>query len=98
VRGWIVSSGTGLLGSYSAQQSQMPTKLPRVLVKRGDTIDFVVAGKGPFIWGPVVRFLEATKAGEPNEWSAEKDFQRHGGSKHLEPWKSWRRSSSKPTK
>jgi hypothetical protein len=86
VRGWIVSSGTGLLGSYSAQQSQMPTRLPRVLVKRGDTIDFVVAGKGPFNWAPTVRFLEGTKSGEPNEWNAEKDFSGMVAPKHLEPW------------
>ena len=57
IRGWIVSSGTGLLGSFNPQKSQMPTRLPRVLVRRGDTIDFVVAGKGAFAWAPSVRFL-----------------------------------------
>jgi hypothetical protein len=50
VRGWIVSSGTGLLGTFSPQRTTMPTRLPRVLVKRGDTIDFVVVGKGSFAW------------------------------------------------
>jgi hypothetical protein len=86
VRGWIVSSGTGLLGAYSAQQNQTPTKLPRVLVKRGDTIDFVVAGHGAFSWSPVVRFIEGAKTGEPGEWNAEKDFSGTVAPKHLEPW------------
>src|SRR6185503_6074213 len=74
IRGWIVSSGTGLLGTYSPQRTRMPSRLPRVLVRRGDTIDFVVVGKGSFAWAPTVRFLDGGKAGELNSWDAEKDF------------------------
>ncbi len=84
--GWIVSSGTGqLLGPVRVQGSKVPTQLPRVLIRRGDTIDFVVSGKGPFAWAPTIR-LEAAKAGEPAEWSAENDFSRQVAEKHLEPW------------
>jgi len=86
VRGWIVSSGTGLLGSYSPQTAQMPTRLPRVLVKRGDTIDFVVVGKGGFAWAPTVRFIEGVKAGESAEWNAEKDFSGTVAGKQMEAW------------
>ena len=86
-RGIIVSSGTGLLGTFAAAQgSPVATKLPRVLVKRGDTINFVVMGKGPFNWAPTVKLLEGGKAGELAEWSAEKDFSGTVSPKHLEPW------------
>jgi hypothetical protein len=85
-RGYMVSSGIGLLGTFAAQPgSQAPTKLPRVLVKRGDTIDFVVVGKGPFTWAPTIR-MEGGKAGELAEWNAEKDFSGSVSPKHLEPW------------
>ena len=86
VRGWIVSSGVGLVGTYSAQKSQTPAKLPKLLVKRGDTIDFVVAGKGNFNWAPVIKYLEAGKAGDLAEWNAEKDFSGRTAPKHMEPW------------
>ncbi len=86
VRGWIVSSGSGLIGSYLPQKKQIATKLPRVLVKRGDTIDFVVVGKGQFTWSPTVRFIEGAKPGEVVEWNAEKDFSGMVAEKHMEAW------------
>ena len=60
--------------------------MPRVLVKRGDTIDFLVAGTGPFGWAPTIKFIEGSKPGEPAEWNAEKDFSGTVAPKHLEPW------------
>ncbi|MGH8246759.1 MAG: DUF1553 domain-containing protein, partial [Gammaproteobacteria bacterium] len=85
-RGYIVSSGIGLLGTFAARpNSPAPTKLPRVLVKRGDTIDFVVIGKGPFTWAPTIR-MEGGKAGEIAEWNAEQDFSGTVAPKRLEPW------------
>jgi len=86
VRGWIVSSGIGLLGSYLPQKSQIATKLPRVLVRRGDTIDFVVVGKGAFTWSPTIRLIEGAKAGEVAEWNAEKDFSGTVAGKQMEAW------------
>jgi hypothetical protein len=86
VRGWIVSSGIGLLGSYLPQKGQIATKLPRVLVRRGDTIDFVVVGKGGFSWSPTIRLLEGAKPGEVAEWSAEKDFSGTVAGKQMEAW------------
>jgi hypothetical protein len=86
VRGWIVSSGTGLLGTYPPQRAQLPTKLPRVRVRRGDTIDFAVAGHGPFAWAPSVRFIEGARPGEVNEWNAERDFSGAVAPKQLEAW------------
>jgi hypothetical protein len=86
VHGWIVSSGIGLLGSYLPQKGQIPTKLPRVMVRRGDTIDFVVVGKGAFNWAPTVRLLEGAKPGEVAEWNAEKDFSGTVAGKQMEAW------------
>jgi len=86
VRGWIVSSGSGLIGSYLPQKKQLATKLPRVLVKRGDTIDFVVVGAGRFTWSPTVRFIEGAKPGEIVEWNAEKDFSGTVADKQMEAW------------
>ncbi|MFM1768428.1 MAG: hypothetical protein RJA22_957 [Verrucomicrobiota bacterium] len=86
-RGLIVSSGTGLLGTFMPLASApVATRLPRVLVRRGDTIDFVVAGKGPFSWAPSIRLLEGGKAGDIANWNAEKDFSGTVSPKHLEPW------------
>ncbi len=86
VRGWIVSSGSGLIGSYLPQKKQIATKLPRVLVRRGDTIDFVVVGKGSFAWAPTIRFIEGAKPGEVTEWNAEKDFSGAVAGKQMEAW------------
>jgi hypothetical protein len=86
-RAVIVSSGTGLLGTFSpAPGSPVATRLPRVLVRRGDTIDFVVTGKGPFAWAPSVRLLEGAMPGELAAWTADKDFSGTVAPKHLEPW------------
>jgi hypothetical protein len=86
VQGWIISSGTGLLGNYAAQKTPTGTRLPKVLVRRGDTIDFVVVGQGPFVWAPTVRFAGAVKAGEVIEWNAEKDFSGTVAPKQMEAW------------
>jgi hypothetical protein len=86
VAGWIVSSGTGqLMGPLRVQGNKVPTTLPRVLVRRGDTIDFVVTGKGSFGWSPIIR-AEKAKPGEPGEWNAEKDFSQTLAGKHMEAW------------
>ena len=86
IRGIIVSSSTGLIGAFPAPHgSQIGTKLPRVAIRRGDTIDFMAIGKGPFTWAPVVR-VEGGKAGELVEWNAERDFSGTLSPKHLEPW------------
>jgi len=86
VSAWIVSSGTGqLMGPVRVQGNKAPTSLPRVLVRRGDTIDFVVTGKGAFSWSPIIR-AQQPKPGEPSEWNAEKDFSQKVAGKHMESW------------
>jgi len=86
VRAWIFSSGPGMLSTYFPQKKATPTKLPRVLVRRGDTIDFVVVGKGQFTWAPTIRYLEAAKPGEVNAWDAGQDFSNVVATKQMEAW------------
>ena len=74
VAGRIVSSRTGVLGAWNAgARPGTLTKLPRVMVKRGDTIDFIAAsitsGKGAqFGWAPAIKMEGG------GEWVAAKDF------------------------
>jgi hypothetical protein len=75
-----------MLSTYLPQKKPTATKLPKVLVRRGDTIDFVVVGKGQFTWAPTIRYIEGAKAGDVNEWSAEKDFSGTVATKHMEAW------------
>ncbi|HEY4311850.1 MAG TPA: PSD1 and planctomycete cytochrome C domain-containing protein [Pirellulales bacterium] len=41
VRGHIVSSALGIVGQFTARNGEVPTTVERVVVARGDTIDFV---------------------------------------------------------
>ena len=84
--GRIVSSRTGLLGAWNAgPKPGTLTRLPRVMVKRGDTIDFIAAsitsGKGaPFGWGPTVKMEGG------GEWGAAKDFSDGSKNDRLGAW------------
>jgi hypothetical protein len=87
VSGRIVSSRTGLLGAWNAgNKPGTTTKLPRVMVKRGDTIDFIASsitsGKGAqFSWSPVVK-IEGGSGALP-QWNAQKDFSDGNSAKRL---------------
>jgi hypothetical protein len=87
VRARIVASGQGVLGTWSVHMSEAPTKLPRVAVKQGDTIDFVVDCQtahdyDSFTWAPVIRRLSQEvqqvaardRADLPKVWDAHGDF------------------------
>ena len=64
-----------------SQHSKVATKLDRVEVKRGDTLDFVTDCRGSentdgFQWSPVIKFVSETPkvGGEPRVWNAKTDF------------------------
>ena len=72
----IVSSGKGLLGSWKARHSAVPTDVERVEVAAGETIDFVVDclddfHHDAFSWAP---HLSAVADPELLEWDAKNDF------------------------
>ena len=86
----IVSSQTGLLGNWLAWKNQTPIKIPRVLVKRGDSIDFVVDcrtnPKGDnFTWAPVIHMADESRT-KVVEWNAQKDFIGELSEKRLGAW------------
>ena len=90
VTGRIVSSRTGLLAAWNAgSKPGTVTKLPRLMVKRGDTIDFIassiVSGKGAqFGWAPAIHMEGAS--GPLAQWNAQKDFSDGASAKRLGSW------------
>jgi hypothetical protein len=81
VRARIVSSQDGELASWTAHNTDAETKMSRIEVKKGDSIDFVVDCRGDensdsFVWSPVIRLVEApgNAEGGTQEWSAAAEF------------------------
>ncbi len=82
VQAWIVSSRQGALGHWVVHNHQEATTVARVIVQRGDTLDFVVDGRtdpahDTFKWAPVIGLLETKSPGDGTgrlEWNAAADF------------------------
>ena len=78
VRGRVVSSRSGELGAWSIHHGQVETKLERVEVHEGDTLDFVVdcltnEAHDAFGWSPAVE-LTATDGETTLRYNAAIDF------------------------
>lgn len=93
IQGRIVSNRLGELAMFTAAKSQLPTKLPRINVKRGDTIDFIVDSRtnpknDSFRWAPVIKMEAAPGMTKDKivEWNAQKDFNGQAQTKRLNPW------------
>ncbi|HEY0455577.1 MAG TPA: PSD1 and planctomycete cytochrome C domain-containing protein, partial [Verrucomicrobiae bacterium] len=91
--GRIVSSQSGLLGTWTAAKGvPAATRLPRLVVHRGETIDFLAecrnAPKGEnFAWSPVIRMGDVmNKAAHLQEWSAKAEFSDASAPKRLGGW------------
>lgn len=81
------------LGQWTAKKSKEKTSIEKVLVKKGDTIDFVVDKLGDlnsdsFTWAPAIEMLSAeTRGPVTREWNAKEDF---SGPKELpKPLDAW---------
>jgi hypothetical protein len=79
VRGRIVSSALGIAGEWSARHGETPTNIERIVVARGDTIDFITDCVGDvnadsFTW-PVTLSL-AQENGETVTFASKEGF--HG--------------------
>ncbi len=75
VRGYIFSSRLGALGFWPVYHGKREMSIPRVEVKKGDTLDFVVDShdnldSDSFNWAPVVRTVSTGDA----TWAAREDF------------------------
>ena len=74
VRARVVSSRLGMLGVWQAQNSEAKTEVTGIVVKKGDTLDFVTDAmeddnSDAFQWSPVVK----SESGK-QMWNAHKDF------------------------
>src|SRR5690606_36857850 len=77
VRGHIISSRIGTLGFWPVHDGKRAMSIPRVEVKKGDTIDFVVDSNGDlasesFNWAPSIKALWTTAGAA--EWKAKEGF------------------------
>ena len=79
VRGRVVSSSTGEAGAWSAHFSAVDTAVEKLVVKKGDTVDFLVECLetnhcDKFAWQAQLALTD--EAGNPlGKWDTEKDFQ-----------------------
>ncbi|MCI0540501.1 MAG: PSD1 and planctomycete cytochrome C domain-containing protein [Verrucomicrobiales bacterium] len=82
VRGRIISSGAGELGSWIVKKSKQDTKILRLEVKKGETVDFVTdcrenVDSDSFTWAPVIKVVSSPSPaleGATTEWNARLDF------------------------
>jgi mono/diheme cytochrome c family protein len=93
VRGFIVSSREGELGSWIVRNRKQPTKIEAATVQKGDTIDFIThlrdnLDSDTFTWVPVIKIK--TSGSDGQEWNAKLDF---SGPKEiprpLDPWEKY---------
>ncbi len=87
----IVSSRTGLLGTWIAQDAKQETLADKVTVKKGDAIDFVVSCRAndsfdSFIWSPNIAL-----AGGKVSWNANSQFRGRDDAVRVEPLSAWER-------
>jgi hypothetical protein len=91
----IVSSRVGLLGSWDARRNAVATELTNVAVKKGEVLDFLVAGIGSkdvsaYRWAPTITMPTSEMPGMrgmPRRWDARLDFA--DPSKPLKPLTAW---------
>ncbi|HUF61164.1 MAG TPA: DUF1549 and DUF1553 domain-containing protein [Verrucomicrobiales bacterium] len=74
VRAFVVSSREGLLASAAVHRSEAPLEAVGVVLRAGDTLDFVtdcgeILNSDEFSWSPVVTMLESER-----RWKAREDF------------------------
>ena len=97
VQGQIVYSGAGVLLRGVALRNELPFTVPRLMVKAGETIDFVVdcrAGgvNDTFAWSPVIKELDARQSTATSavatgrQWNAQRDFAAPARGLRLYPW------------
>ena len=100
IRGRIVSSRAGSLGSWTLHNDKAETKIESLGVKKDDTIDFVVdfnanLNSDDFKWAPVIKSKEqptGASSGEyAGEWNGKKDFSGppEPPPKPLSPWEKY---------
>ncbi len=88
VRGFIVSSRHGELKTANVHKSEAPMNASGIMVKAGDTIDFIVDIGGTlsydqFLWAPTIKASATT-------WDARAEFSGPAPTQHLlTPWQQY---------
>jgi len=81
VRGRLVATGTGEVQAWQARNGETETKVERLSLKKGETLDFIVDCLGDqnhdsFEWSPIIRLV--SNAGDTTSgmhvWNARNDF------------------------
>ena len=94
VQGQIVYSGAGPLVRGVALRNEITLAVPRLMVRAGETIDFVVdcrAGgvNDTFTWSPIIKQLDATQTPPTvtgKQWSSQREFAAPTSARRLYPW------------
>ena len=97
IRGWIVSSRSGILANWTLRDLEAETSLSGLAVEKGEILDFVVDSRDDdesdgFRWAPVIEEMLPAEEGasekELRRWNAEDDF-RGPQAKPLDPWEQY---------
>jgi hypothetical protein len=96
VRARIVSSTSGVLGTWTVHHGKEATKVESVTVKRGDTIDFMVdclatVSFDSFEWAPEIKYRTEQLNYSPGvkvAWNAKEDFSGPGKAQ-AQPLDAW---------
>jgi hypothetical protein len=103
VRGFIYCNRAGELGRWTVLNQRVDTRVAKVDLKKGDTIDFIVDCNGnafgdTFTWAPTIRVVEAGQMGngmmmagteEEKAWRAAADFGSTGKTSAPKPLDTW---------
>ena len=93
VRGYIISSRSGALGFWPVFHGKREMQIPKLEVKKGETIDFVVDSNqsidsDSFLWAPSIKSIaQAGSSGKELAWNAKEDF--GGPTEPVVPLNAW---------
>ncbi len=97
VNGYLLLNQKNLLGEWEAKHSKASTRVARIELRAGDTLDFVVKNAGVstgeiFSWSPVISLVVPNPNETPGlvpEWNAEADFAGPADPAKKEPLNAW---------
>ena len=92
IRARILHNNEKELGQWTVKRKKENTKVAKVVVQKGDTIDFVVDKNGDlnsdsFTWAPIIEMSSAELATVTRDWSAKEDFS--GPRESFKPLDAW---------
>lgn len=99
VLGLVYSSARGVLGQWTVHNRTQSARIPRLQLKKGDTLDFIVhcgrvPGADAFTWAPQVRMTSVANMAqlgnkETPVWNARTDFSGPNNAVEARPLVAW---------